>query len=140
MYDFKIIEPEILNFWEKNNIYSKIKKKGKKGKKFYYLDGPPYTSGKVHLGTAWGKALRDSLMRYKRMQGFDVWDRAGFDNHGLTTAHKVQEKFNIHHKEDIPKFGVDKFIEECKKLSLDNKNSMVNDFKRLGILMDFTNP
>ncbi len=133
------IEEEILTYWKKKKIYETLKKKNKKGKKFYYLDGPPYTSGKVHMGTAWDKALRDSLMRYKRAQGFNVWDRAGFDTHGLPTARKVQEKFNIKHKEEIPKFGIARFISECKKLSIGNKESMANDFKRLGVWMGFDN-
>jgi isoleucyl-tRNA synthetase len=136
----KEIEHEILDYWKKKKIYEKLKDKTKKGKDFYYLDGPPYTSGKVHLGTAWGKALRDSLMRYKRMQGFNVWDRAGFDTHGLPTAHKVQEKFDIRHKDDIPKFGVSKFIDECKKLSIDNMKVMIEDFKKLGVWMGFDDP
>ena len=131
------IEEEILNYWKKKKIYSKIVKRNKNGKDFYYLDGPPYTSGKVHLGIAWSKALRDSLMRYKRAKGFNVWDRAGFDTHGLPTAHKVQEKFNIKHKEEIPKFGVDKFVSECRKLSMENKEIMVKDFERLGVWMNF---
>ena len=131
------IENEILTYWKKKRIYENLVKKNKKGKDFYYLDGPPYTSGKVHVGTAWGKALRDSLLRYKRTQGFNVWDRAGFDTHGLPTAHKVQEKFNIKHKEEIPKFGITKFISECKKLSIENKEAMIKDFKRLGVWMGF---
>ncbi len=139
-YNAKEIEREVLDFWKNKKIYEKVKNKNKKGKDFYYLDGPPYTSGKVHLGTAWGKALRDSLMRYKRMKGFNVWDRAGFDTHGLPTAHKVQENFNIRHKDDIPKFGVSKFVSECKKLSVKNMEVMIEDFKRLGVWMGFSDP
>ena len=119
-------EPEILKFWKEKEIYKKAKLKNKKGKNFYYLDGPPYT-GKVHLGTAWGKGLRDSIMRFKRMNGLNVWDRAGFDTHGLPTAHAVETKFKIKHKDDIPKFGVEKFIKECRKLCIENKDIMVKD-------------
>ena len=74
------IEKEILLYWEKNKIYSKVKKKGK-GKEFYFLDGPPYTSGRIHLGQAWNKSLKDSILRYKRMKGFNVWDRASYYIH-----------------------------------------------------------
>ncbi len=136
----KTIEPSILAFWKDNKTYEKAKEKCEKGKKFYYLDGPPYTSGKVHLGTAWGKALRDSLMRYKRMAGMNVWDRAGFDTHGLPTAHAVEKKFGIKHKDEIPQFGIAKFISECKKLCKENKDIMVEDFKKMGIWMGFDKP
>jgi isoleucyl-tRNA synthetase len=133
-------EKEILKFWEKNEIYKKAKEKNEGKKSFYFLDGPPYTSGKIHLGIAWNKSLKDSVLRYKRMAGFDVWDRAGYDMHGLPTAHKVMDKLEMRHKEDIPKYGVDKFIKECKKLSLGNLEMMNKDFDRLGVWMDFKNP
>ncbi len=138
-YDPIKIEKSVLEFWEKNRIYDLVKQRNKKGKKFYFLDGPPYTSGKVHIGTAWNKSLKDCVLRFKRMCGFDVWDRAGYDMHGLPTAHAVEKKFNIKHKDEIPKFGVAKFIEECKKLSLENLELMNKDFIRLGVWMDFKN-
>ena len=75
-YKPKEIEESILNFWEKNKIYDKAKDKAKTGKDYYFLDGPPYTSGRIHLGQAWNKALKDCVLRYKRMQGLNVWDRA----------------------------------------------------------------
>src|SRR3989338_1873807 len=134
------IEKEILGFWEKNKIYEKAKSQNKGKKSYYFLDGPPYTSGKIHLGIAWNKALKDSVLRYKRMQGFDVWDRAGYDMHGLPTENKTMDKLKLKTKEDIPKFGVERFIKECKKLSIENMEMMNNDFTRLGVWMDFKNP
>lgn len=138
-YDFKEVEEGTLDFWEKNNIYPKAKEKCKSGQSYYFLDGPPYTSGKVHIGTAWNKTLKDMVLRYKRMQGFNVWDRAGYDMHGLPTALKVQEKFKLEGKDDVIKFGMAKFIEECKKFSIENMNIMTKDFQRLGTWMDFDN-
>ncbi|MBW2974722.1 isoleucine--tRNA ligase [Candidatus Woesearchaeota archaeon] len=139
-YDALEIEKEILEFWENNKVYAKVKAKNKGKKPFYFLDGPPYTSGKIHLGIAWNKSLKDFVLRYKRMNGFDVWDRAGYDMHGLPTAHKVMEKLGIKNKDEIPKLGVSKFIEECKRLSTSNMELMNRDFSRLGIWMDFDNP
>ena len=88
-------EPEILEFWKKHSIYEKAKEKNKGKRKFYFLDGPPYTSGKVHLGTAWNKALKDLVLRYKRMQGFEVWDRAGYDMHGMPTEQAVEKNLKL---------------------------------------------
>ena len=133
------LEQEILSFWAKNKIYEKAKKAGANGKDFYFLDGPPYTSGKVHIGTAWNKTLKDSVLRYKRMNNLNVWDRAGYDMHGLPTAHAVMKKLGFKRKEDILKFGIDKFIEECKKLSVDNLKAMNIDFFNIGVWMDFDN-
>lgn len=137
-YDPLKIEPEIIKFWEKNKIVDKLRKRNKGGKKFNFLQGPPYTSGRVHLGTAWNTILKDLAIRYKRSQGFNVWDRNGYDVHGLPTAHKVMAKFNLHSKEDIEKFGVDKFIKGCTKFSLELGNQMTEDFLRMGSTLDYS--
>jgi isoleucyl-tRNA synthetase len=139
-FNFKEVEKEILEFWEKNQIYKTAKKKNKGKEKFTYLDGPPYTSGKIHLGHAWGKAIRDSVMRFKRMNGFDVWDRAGFDMHGLPTENKVCAELNLERKEDIEEFGLEKFQKACEEFCIDKMKIMIKDFKSLGIWMDFENP
>src|SRR3989344_597209 len=139
-YDAVKLEPEILEFWKKNNIYEKAKEKNKGKKKFYFLDGPPYTSGKVHLGTAWNKSLKDSVLRYKRMQGFDVWDRAGYDMHGMPTEQAVEKNLGIKNKDEIPNFGIANFVRECKEFAITNLMAMNNDFKRIGVWMDFENP
>ena len=132
-------EPEILNFWKEKRIYEKAKDKNKGKKKFYFLDGPPYTSGKVHLGTAWNKSLKDSILRYKRMQGFEVLDRAGYDMHGLPTENAAEKELGIKKKDDIKKFGMEKFVKACKDLSIKNMKIMNQDFQRLGVWMDFDN-
>lgn len=139
VYHFKKAEEEVLKFWEEKRIYEKIKKKNKFGKKFYFLDGPPYTTGRVHIGTAWNKVMKDMVLRYKRMNGFDVWDRAGYDMHGLPIESKTQKKLGLKYKEDIEKLGVDKFVRSCKELALENLKLMNDDFIRLGVWMDFKN-
>ena len=132
-------EAEILKFWKENKIYEKAKEKNKGKKRFYFLDGPPYTSGKVHLGTAWNKALKDTILRYKRMKGLDVWDRAGYDMHGMPTEHGAEKKLGIKNKEEIPKFGVAKFVKACREFAVTNLKLMNEDFKKIGTWMDFDN-
>lgn len=138
-YDFKTVEEEVLDFWKKKGIYDAAKKKGKGKKSFYFLDGPPYTSGKIHLGHAWNKSLKDSVLRYKRMAGFDVWDRAGYDMHGLPTEHATEKKLGIKGRDQIEKYGINKFIEECRKLCIHYRDEMNKDFMRIGIWMDLEN-
>ncbi|MDP7140769.1 MAG: isoleucine--tRNA ligase [Candidatus Woesearchaeota archaeon] len=133
------IEPEILNYWKKKGIYAKTKVKNKGKKSFYFLDGPPYTSGKVHIGTAWNKSLKDSFLRYKRMTGINVWDRAGYDMHGVPTEQGVQKEKGLKTKDDIIKYGVSKFVKDCKDFSITNMEAMNKDFKRLGVWMGFEN-
>ncbi len=138
--DFKQVEERIQAFWEEKQIYAKAKARNAGRETFYYLDGPPYTSGRIHIGHAWGKTLRDMVMRYKRMQGFDVYDRPGFDMHGLPTQHKVQAKHGLQSKRDILTFGEERFAEECERLARENMHVMINDFKRLGVWMDWDRP
>ncbi len=142
-YDFRRVEESVLSFWKERRVYEKAraaaKQRGADKKPFYFLDGPPYTSGKVHLGTAWNKALKDAILRYKRMRGFDVWDRAGYDMHGLPTEHATQDKLGLKTKEEIKGYGIAKFIRACKELCLENMRVMNDDFARLGVWMDFEN-
>ncbi len=140
-YDFKVIEPSVLDFWNDNQIYDKAVKRNKGKKRFYYLDGPPYTSGKIHIGHAWGKALRDAVLRFKRMNGFDVWDQPGFDMHGMPIEVAVEKELGIKDKKEIlNKLGLSRFIDECQKFALAQLWPMVKEFKRLGVWMDWENP
>jgi isoleucyl-tRNA synthetase len=138
-YEATKLEPEILDFWKKHRIYQKAKEKGQGRQKFYFLDGPPYTSGKVHLGTAWNKALKDCILRYKRMKGLDVWDRAGYDMHGMPTEQAVEKKLGLKHKDEIPVYGIANFVNECREFAITNMISMNEDFRRIGVWMDFEN-
>ncbi|MBU0470261.1 MAG: isoleucine--tRNA ligase [Nanoarchaeota archaeon] len=137
-YKHEDIEPQIQDFWQKKKIVEKLRKKNEKGKKFNFLQGPPYTSGRVHLGTAWNTVLKDMALRYKRSQGFNVWDRNGYDVHGLPTEHKVTAKYNLKTKEDIEAFGIDKFVQECIKTSLELADFMTTDFSRMGCTLNYS--
>jgi len=130
-------EKKVLKLWKEKNIFKKQKDKGKKGPKFYWTCGPPYTSGKFHVGHFWNyAALKDPLFRYKRMQGFDVWARGGWDMHGLPTSKKVMAKLGIESKEEIEKMGVDKFIKECKNYAVTTMNKMTQDYYKWGVWFD----
>jgi isoleucyl-tRNA synthetase len=139
MYDPKKSEKEIVEYWKKNNIYKKVRESTKGKKPFYFLQGPPYTSGRIHIGQAWNNSLKDAVLRYKQMQGFQVWDRAGYDMHGLPTASKVQKELNLKTKEDIVKYGLDKFARACMDFSIKHAKMMNEDLFRLGVWLDYEN-
>ncbi|MEK6757603.1 MAG: class I tRNA ligase family protein, partial [Nanoarchaeota archaeon] len=133
-------EKEILNFWKQKKIYEKSKKKNSKGKPFYMMDGPPYANGHVHMGHALNKISKDIIMRCKRIQGFDVFDRIGYDTHGVPIEFQVEKEIGSKSKQDIEKYGVKKFIDKCKNLATKFIEDMNNDFEDLGVWMDFKNP
>lgn len=139
-YQPQSIEEEILEFWKRKKILGKLRTKNEHGPKFYFLEGPPYTSGRVHLGTAWNMALKDIILRYKRSRGYHVWDRMGYDMHGLPTEQKVMATLNLKNKEDIETFGLKRFTDACEKFCQEMMLAMNQDFIRLGATLDFSNP
>ena len=140
MLDFHKLENDVLKFWEDKGIYEKVKKKNVKGKKFYFMDGPPYASGNIHMGTALNKILKDIAMRSQRLQGKDVFDRPGYDTHGVPIEFQVEKEIGSKSKKDIEKYGVKKFIDHCKKFATQYIDVMNKEFQNLGIWMDWGNP
>ncbi len=139
MYNFKVTELNVLKFWQDKGIYKKVKQKNKKGKPFYFLQGPPYTSGRIHIGQAWNNSMKDIILRYKRMNGYNIWDRAGYDMHGLPTENAVQKELQLLDKEAIVRFSVDKFVKHCIDFSSKMAKLMDKDLLRLGIWLDYEN-
>lgn len=140
-YEPKKIEDEVFRLWAENKIYEKVKKLSEHGEKFYFLDGPPYVTSSIHLGTAWNKIIKDSVLRYRRMRGFKVRDRPGFDMHGLPIEVMVERLLNIGSKKEIEnRIGIDRFVEECERFALKNLRVLTEQFKNLGVWMDWDNP
>jgi len=139
-YDAPVIEKEIQDSWMSENAYERTKELRAKGERFYFLDGPPYTTGSIHLGTAMNKTIKDILIRYWRMNGFNVRDQPGFDMHGLPIEVQVEKKVGLRSKKDIEEYGIDKFVETCKRFALELHESMTEQFKQLGIWMDWDDP
>ncbi len=136
--DTKGIEEAVRGYWKKKGVEKRVL--GGKGKPFYFLDGPPYASGAIHMGTALNKILKDFYIRFWRMQGFAVWSQPGYDTHGLPIENKVEKKLGFEKKEDIEKFGIQKFNEECRNFATEHIGKMNRDFHNLGIWMDWENP
>jgi isoleucyl-tRNA synthetase len=137
-YDHDDIEKNIESFWQKSNIYSKMKSLRENGPKYSFLDGPPYCSGVIHLGTAWNKIIKDTHIRYKSMNGFNIRRQPGWDAHGLPIELKVEQELKIKNKQEIEEsYGIDNFVNECKKFALKNREAMTEQFKSLGIWLDW---
>ena len=136
-FDAKAIERDVQAFWSKEDTYRKVREIRKVGKPFFFVDGPPYTTGYIHLGTAWNKILKDSILRYHRMNGRHVIDRAGYDMHGLPIEVKVEQALGFTSKKDIEAFGIEPFIIKCREFAIKNKLIMDEQFASLGVWLDF---
>lgn len=139
-YNAHDIESTVRSFWTQDSIYQQVKEQNKGNKPWFFVDGPPYTTGHIHLGTAWNKILKDSILRYHRMLGLDVIDRAGYDMHGLPIEVRVEHELGFECKKDIESYGISTFIERCKDFAISHKEIMSDQFRALGIWMDFDNP
>src|SRR3989304_8172946 len=113
--NFPKLEGAILKFWKKEKIFEASLEKSKKGKKWTFLDGPPFITGLPHYGNLLSSIPKDVFPRYKTMNGYNVRRVWGWDCHGLPAENKVEEKLGIKRKKDIEiKVGIKKFIDECK--------------------------
>jgi len=131
-------EPGILEKWEKNKIYEKLRKISKGRKKFVLHDGPPYANGHIHMGTALNKILKDMVTRFHQMQGKDSIYVPGWDCHGLPIEWKIEElyKKNKKNKDEIP---IKDFRGECRDFAKKWIEIQTKEFKRLGVVGDFDN-
>ncbi len=139
-YDADAVEAEVRRFWDAEDTYQQVKELHLADKPFFFVDGPPYTTGYIHLGTAWNKIIKDSILRFWRMQGRNVIDRAGYDMHGLPIEVRVENELGFKSKKDIEEYGIAPFIESCKKFALDHMEIMSDQFRKLGVWMDFDDP
>ncbi|WP_342678921.1 isoleucine--tRNA ligase [Methanofollis sp. UBA420] len=139
-YDAKAVEASAREFWRANDTYHAVKDLRRSGKQFFFVDGPPYTTGHIHLGTAWNKILKDAVLRHHRMCGMNVIERAGYDMHGLPIEVQVEHELGFASKKDIETFGIDRFIESCRTYAIARMGEMSDQFRELGIWLDFDEP
>ena len=128
-------EPKILEFWRKENIYAKIRSKCQGRQKYVLHDGPPYANGNIHIGHGLNKILKDIIIRFKTMRGFDSPYIPGWDCHGLPVEHQLFKELNIN-KEQISQLD---FRSKAGAYALKFVNLQKEEFKRLGIFADWDN-
>ncbi len=131
-------EPLILEQWDKNNIFEKLRKNSKNKEKFILHDGPPYANGHIHMGTALNKILKDIIIRFHQMNGKDSVYVPGWDCHGLPIEWKIEEQYKKKkkNKDEVP---IKDFRQECREFAKKWIQVHIKEFKRLGVVGDFEN-
>ncbi len=113
--DFVGREKEVMEFWEKENIVEKSFHHREGNPRFTFFDGPPTANGRPHIGHIETRAIKDLIPRFQAMKGKDVLRKAGWDTHGLPVELEVEKQLGLDGKPQIEAYGIQPFIEECKK-------------------------
>jgi isoleucyl-tRNA synthetase len=129
-------EPDVLNRWDKLNIYEQIKLARKGRNKFILHDGPPYANGHIHIGTALNKILKDLVIKSKTMEGFSSEFIPGWDCHGLPIEHQIDKELGGN-KHSISQLEVRKL---CQEYAIKYIDIQRKEFKRLGVFANWEKP
>lgn len=129
-------EPEIQQKWEEMNIYKMVQERTKDRPMFVLHDGPPYANGDIHMGHALNKILKDFIVRYKSMSGYNAPYVPGWDTHGLPIETALTKNKGVNRKE----MSVAEFRKLCEEYAYQQIENQRAQFKRLGVRGDWENP
>ncbi|MGA3349555.1 MAG: isoleucine--tRNA ligase [Candidatus Sulfotelmatobacter sp.] len=129
-------EPKMLARWEEMGIYARIREARKGSPTFILHDGPPYTSGPIHMGTAMNKCLKDFIVKSKTMSGYDAPYVPGWDCHGLPIEIKVDKELGGKKLQMKP----NDVRAECRKYAQKYLDLQRTQFKRIGVFGRFDRP
>ncbi len=129
-------EPEMLKKFEEAGIYKKLMRRNAGKPLFVLHDGPPFSNGDIHIGTAMNKILKDIIVRYKNMSGFNSPYVPGWDNHGMPIESAIIKKSKL----DRRSMSVTEFRNACRDFAADFVQRQMGQFKRLGVMGDWENP
>ena len=129
-------EPKTQQAVFENGLYEKMLKKNEGHKHYVLHDGPPYANGEIHMGHALNKVLKDTINRFKSLQGYQMVYVPGYDTHGLPTERKAIQALGIKREE----VSIPEFRDTCRKFALQYVDKQSEGFKRLGVLGDWDHP
>ncbi len=129
-------EPEMIKYWDSIDLYGKMQKAGEGKPMFLLHDGPPFSNGNIHMGTAMNKILKDFINKSKSMMGYKTPFTPGWDNHGMPIESAIIKK----NKLDRKKMSIADFRRACHKFAADFVDIQMNQFIRLGVTADWQKP
>ena len=126
--------------WDKENLLEKCVSTRDGKPSFIFYEGPPTANGKPGIHHVIARTLKDSVCRYKTMQGYAVKRKAGWDTHGLPVEIEVEKQLGMSGKQDIEEYGIRAFNEKCKESVFTYEGMWRNMTERMGYLIDLDNP
>lgn len=133
-------EQKVIENWEKVDLLDLSIKQREDKEKFIFYEGPPTANGKPGIHHVIARTLKDSVCRYKTMQGYQVKRKAGWDTHGLPVEIEVEKKLSLASKQEIENYGIEKFNKSCRESVFEYENLWRKMTQRMGYLTDLDNP
>jgi len=131
------IEQKILKFWDRKKIFEKSIRQ-RKGRPFFsFYDGPPFASGPPHYGHILATTIKDAVLRYWTMRGYQVPRRVGWDCHGLPVENLIEKELGLKNKKEIEKLGIEKFNKACQVSVFRYVQEWITTLKRVGRWADY---
>ncbi len=134
---FVDLEHEVLEFWERNRTFDALRRKNEGKPRWSFLDGPITANNPMGVHHAWGRTLKDCFLRYHAMTGHELRYQNGFDCQGLWVEVEVEKELGFQTKRDIEAYGLERFVEACKKRVRKYAGLQTQQSIRLGYWMDW---
>jgi isoleucyl-tRNA synthetase len=137
--DHPALEREILERWDGEQTFERLREQNRGNERFSFIDGPITANNPMGVHHAWGRALKDVFQRYKALRGFDQRYQNGFDCQGLWVEVEVEKELGLNSKREIEEYGLAEFAERCKERVAKFVRVMIDQSRRLGQWMDWGN-
>jgi isoleucyl-tRNA synthetase len=137
--DHPALEGKILELWDREGTFERVREKNRGGPKWSFIDGPVTANKTLGAHTAWGRTLKDVFQRYKALRGFDQRYQNGFDCQGLWIEVGVERQLGLNSKREIEEYGLEEFAARCREVVVWSANELWRGCKRLGQWMDWGN-
>jgi isoleucyl-tRNA synthetase len=137
--DHPALELELLERWDRERTFDRLRERNRGGPRWHFLDGPITANGPMGVHHAWGRSLKDVFQRYKSLHGFDQRYQNGFDCQGLWVEVEVEKSLGLNSKRDIEEYGLAEFAERCKERVARFARVIIEQSTRLGMWMDWGN-
>jgi isoleucyl-tRNA synthetase len=136
--DHDALEREILEIWEQERTFQRLREQNEEGPIFSFVDGP-VTANRMVLGvhTAWGRTLKDVFQRYKALRGYHQRYQNGFDCQGLWIEVGVERQLGLNSKREIEEYGLAEFARRCREVVVQSSRALTEGSIRLGQWMDW---
>jgi isoleucyl-tRNA synthetase len=137
--DHPALELEILDVWERDQTFARLRDRNRSGPKWSFIDGPVTANKALAVHTAWGRTLKDVFQRYKALRGFDQRYQNGYDCQGLWIEVGVERELGLNSKPEIEEYGLENFARKCREVVIKSSEELERGSKRLGQWMDWGN-